>query len=119
MYIYTCECITGSGKFVQCSHSVRVFSVPVKVLSSKLSVSYIRYLQACSSLPTPQQTGIGERATTEVNTPVSEVNTPVSEVIGDSAHCNGRKRKHYTSFSDEDRAAIGRHAAENSNVSAL
>ena len=85
--------------------------MPVEVLSSKLSVSYIRYLQACSSLPTPQQTGIGERATTEVN-------TPVSEVIGDSGHCNGRKRKHYTAFSDKDKAAIGRHAAENSNVSA-
>ena len=48
-----------------------------------------------------------------------EANAAVAEVIGDSSHRNGRKRKHYTTFSDEDRAAIGRHAAENSNVSAL
>ena len=30
--------------------------------------------------------------------------------------CNGRKRKRYTAFSDEDRAPIGRHAAENNNI---
>ena len=40
MYIYTCECITGTGAFIQCSDSVRVFSVPVEVLSSELWVSY-------------------------------------------------------------------------------
>ena len=69
-------------------------------------------MQPRSSLPTPQQTGIGERA-------ITEVNAAVAEVIGDSGHSNGRKRKRYTAFSDEDRAAIGRHAAENSNASAL
>ena len=56
--------------------------------------------------------GIGERSTVEAN-------VALTEVISDSGPSNGRKRKHYTAFSDEDRAAIGRHAAENSNVSAL
>ena len=56
--------------------------------------------------------GSGEQATTEAN-------AAVAEVIGDSGHCNGRKRKCYTAFSDKDRAATRRHAAEHSNVSAL
>ena len=75
-------------------------------------MSLLRYMRPRSSLPAPQQTGIGERATTEAN-------TAVAKVIGNSGHSIGRKRKRYTAFSDEDRAAIGRHAAENSNVSAL
>ena len=73
-------------------------------------MSLLRYMRPRSSLPAPQQTGIGERATTEAN-------AAVAKVIGDSGHSIGRKRKRYTAFSDEDRAAIGRHAAENSNVS--
>ena len=75
-------------------------------------MSLLRYRQPRSSLPTPQQTGIGGRATTEAS-------ADVAKVIGGSGHSNGRKRKRYTAFSDEDRAAIGRHAAENSNVSTL
>ena len=102
------ECITGTGKFVQCSDSV--FSASASVI--KQTVSLIWYLQPRSSLHTPQEMGIGEQATIEAK-------AAVAEVIGNSGHCNSRKRKRYTSFSDEDRAAIGRHAAENSNVSAL
>ena len=30
--------------------------------------------------------------------------------------CNSSKRKRYTAFSDEDRASIGRQAAENNNI---
>ena len=55
--------------------------------------------------------GIGERATMEAN-------AAVAEMIGDSGYCNNRKRKHYTAFSDKDRAVIGRYAAEN-NMSSL
>ena len=75
-------------------------------------MSLLRYMRPRLSLPAPQQTGIGERATTEAN-------AAVAKVIGDSGYSIGRKRKCYTAFSDEDRAAIGRLAAENSNVSAL
>ena len=87
----------------QCSASVRVyFSVPVEVLSSELgSMSLLQYFQ---------QTGIGEQATTEAN-------AAAAEEIGNSGNSNSRKRKCYTALSDEDRAAIGRHATKNSNVS--
>ena len=34
-----------------------------------------------------------------------EANVAVAEVIGNLGHCNGRKRKHYTTFSDEDRGS--------------
>ena len=108
MYIYMCECYNGTGKFVQCSDNVRVsFSASG---SSRLRVSYGWYLRPL--LPTHLNRWVL----------VSELHTAtVAEVIGDSGHCNGRKRKHYTAFSDESRAAIGRHAtaAVNSNVNAL
>ena len=40
--------------------------------------------QPRSSLPIPQQKGIGEQATTEANAAVAEANTTVAAVIGDS-----------------------------------
>ena len=43
----------------------------------------------------------------------------VAEVIDDSGHCNSGKKKCNTTFSDKDRAVTGRHAAENSNLSAI
>ena len=93
MYIYTCK------SSVQLKASVRVF------LSARVerTISLLWYLQPRPSLPTPEQTGIGERAT-------AEANAAVAEVLGDSGHSNGRKRKCYTAFSDEDRAAIERHS---------
>ena len=48
-------------------------------------------------LPTPEETGIGEKATKVANTSVAEV---VAEV-------RAKKGKRYTSFTDEDRARIG------------
>ena len=101
-------------KFVQRSASVRVyFSLPVEVFSSELgSMSFLQYFQHHSLLPTPQQMGISERATTEAN-------SAVVEVIGDSGHSNSRKRKCNSAFSDKNRAVNGKHVAKNSNVSAL
>ena len=70
-------------------------------------MSILKYFQ--TALPTPEQTGIGEHATTSANTQVSK-----------QLQLTGRKkRKAYTAFSDEDRAKIGKHAAENGNSSAL
>ena len=46
-----------------------------------------------------------------------EATVAVAEVIAVSGTTS--KTKRYTSFTDEDRAAIGKHAAENSNASAL
>ena len=57
-------------------------------------MSILKYFQA--SLPNPEQTGIGERATTSANTEVSKQ----LKLTG------GEKRKAYTAFSDEDRAKI-------------
>ena len=70
-------------------------------------MSILKYFQ--TSLPTPEQTGNGERATTSANTGVSKQ----LKLTG------GKKRKAYTAFSDEDRAKIGKHAAENGNSSVL
>ena len=59
-------------------------------------MSILKYFQ--TSLPTPEQTGIGERATTSANTEVSKQ----LKLTG------GNKRKAYTAFSDEDREACCR-----------
>ena len=57
-------------------------------------MSILKYFQ--TSLPTPEQTGIAERATTSANTEVSKQ----LKLTG------GKKRKAYTAFSDEDRAKM-------------
>ena len=53
-------------------------------------------------LPTPEQTGIGEGPTTSENTEVRE----------QMKWADGRKRKAYTAFTDEDRANIAIQEAE-------
>ena len=58
-------------------------------------MSILKYFQT-SILPNPEQTGIGERATTSADTEVSKQ----LKLTG------GKKRKAYTAFSDEDRAKI-------------
>ena len=73
-------------------------------------MSILQFFQRKLPLPTPQQTGIGEQATIEANAAVQR------ETSADSA--TSRKRKKYTSFTDNDRAIIGKHAAENGNISA-
>ena len=57
-------------------------------------MSILKHLQ--TSLPNPEQTGIGEHATTTANTEVSKQ----LKLTG------GKKRKAYTAFSDEDRAKM-------------
>jgi hypothetical protein len=74
-------------------------------------MSLRKYFKLCSSLPTPEQTGIGEQATTDAN-------NAVSQVIANTDPSKGQ-RKHRTMFSGEDRAAIGRYVADNSNISAI
>lgn len=76
-------------------------------------MSILQFFQHKLPLPTPQQTGIGEQATKKANVAVQK------EISADSAgHGNSRKRKKYTSFTDNDMAMIGKHTAENSNISA-
>ena len=70
-----------------------------------------KYLKK-GDLPTAKETGIGALATKEANAAVSRV---IQESPGSSS---SRKRKR-TVFSPEQRAAIGRYAAENSNIAAV
>ena len=83
MYIYTCECITGTGTFVRCSDSVRVFFSAMEVLSSELWVSY-----AIFNLVHRYLLLIGQVWWASYH----KANTAVAEVIGDSGYCDGRKR---------------------------
>ena len=57
-------------------------------------MSILKYFQTL--LPNPEQTGIRELATTSANTEVSKQ----LKLTG------GKKRKAYTTFSDEDQAKI-------------
>ena len=74
-------------------------------------MSLYRYFQRNPSLPTSQQTGIGNRATHEANKAVPEALASAKE--------GSRKRKKYTKFSGEDRASIGKYASENRNSNAI
>ena len=62
-------------------------------------------------LPTAKKTGISEKATEEANTAVSQLTSPQREYLNWKAY--------YTAFGDEQRAAIGQYAAENSNAAAI
>ena len=63
------------------------------------------------SLPTAEQTGIGEEATLEANKAVESLLT--------QQNGGKRKRKPYRRFSDTDRAVIGKYAAEHGNAEAM
>ena len=63
-----------------------------------------------TTLPTAKETEIGEKATKEVKVAVLQLTGPQRE--------NG-KWKAYMAFSDEQRAATGQYAAENSNAAAI
>ena len=66
-------------------------------------MSLLRYLKK-KPLPTAEQTVIGERDTTSANFEVEEV---LDRATGN------RKRKYYATYTDGDRAEIGKFAAEN------
>ena len=70
----------------------------------------LRLFKPPSTLPTPQDTGLEERATESANTAVQSAMETCSSF---------KKRKSYTVFSDKMRADIRRYAAENGNAAAL
>ena len=74
-------------------------------------MSILSYFKA-SPLPTPKETGIGASATKAANQAVSRVLSPVNEPVK-------KKRKVYSAFTDQQRAAIGKYAAECGNAVAL
>jgi len=78
-------------------------------------MALLRFLKPKSSLPSATDTGLGETTTKEANAAVERVLQEQSQPTGGRT----RKRKVYTSFSDEQRAVIGRYAAEHSNTAAV
>ena len=77
-----------------------------------LAMALLKYFSR--SLPTAEDTGIGEVTTREANRAVTE------EIRRSEAAQTKppRKRKAYSVFSSEQRAAIGKYTAENGNTAA-
>ena len=76
-------------------------------------MSILNYFKAKTTLPTASQPSLTEDA-------VQCANREVERVLEELQMQGGRrKRKAYSTFSDEDRAVIGKYAAENGNASAL
>ena len=70
-------------------------------------MSLRRYFKPANKLPTAEETGLPTNVLKEVNQVVSDT------VDRSGGATTGRKIKYTTTFSAEDRAAIGRYAAEN------
>ena len=64
------------------------------------------------TVSTASETGIGERATNSANSMVRNVQESESA-------CDLKTKRSYTSYTDENRAAIGKYTVENSNAAAL
>ena len=71
-------------------------------------MSLYNYFHPVFSLPTSQQSGLSEHGTFEANKAVEQVSEKKA----------GEKWK-YSSFTDEDRATVGKFAAENGNTAAI
>ena len=61
-------------------------------------MSLHKHFKPANALPTPKESGLSMHATTEANKAVEST---------------GRKRKYTSTFIPEERAAIGKYAAEN------
>ena len=72
-------------------------------------MALLRYFQVTASLPTAEETALGDTVTQSTNA------TVLREVQADRP----RKRKPYTVFTDEQRAAIGKYASEHGNAAAV
>ena len=74
----------------------------------------VQYFKPVSGLPTPSDTGIGERATTLAN-------EAVQQVLDDrqAASVGSRKRKAYPTFASKQRAQIGKYASEHGNKASV
>ena len=79
-------------------------------------MSIRRYFKSTVNLPTPSQAQLSPNVLREVNRAVTAALE--REGAGNQAK-RGKKRKYNASFTPEDRAAIGRYAAENGNAAAV
>ena len=82
----------------------------------RMTMALLRYFKPTSSLPRAKDTGLGEAptCTKQANAVVQRVLT--KQLWSTGGTCN---RKLYTSFSDEQRATIGRYTAKHSNTAAV
>ena len=71
-------------------------------------MSLLSYLKRVNSLPTAEETGVGEKATEEANKRVTEA----------LRHEKGKRKRKATAHSEETRAKIGKFAAVNGAASA-
>ena len=76
-------------------------------------MSLLRYFKPANRLPTADEAGLPTTVTAEVNKAVEKALHGASKVE------KSKKRKYTTAFTPEDRAAIGRYAAENGNAKAV
>ena len=87
---------------------------PQAALGVKIDMALLKYFKSSSSLPSAKDTGIGEMATKEANVAVSLVLAKKqSQQLSSSLRLvHPKVKRKYTSFSAEQRASIGRYAAE-------
>ena len=82
-------------------------------------MALLRYFKSLNSLPSAKDTEIGENATKEANSAISRVLAEEQQQPGSSSGRPQVNKRKYTSFSAEQRASIGRYAAEHSNAAAV
>ena len=80
----------------------------VEKTSSIMSHGILRYFK--SNQPTPEETGLTSREVDAANKAVQKV---IGNVNAGASSRGGQKRKYTTTFTAEDRAQIGKYAAEN------
>ena len=84
-------------------------------------MALLKYFKSSSSLPSAKDTKVGETVTKEANAAVSRVLAEKQPSSSSPAlnHPKGTGKRKYTSFSAEQRASIGRYAAEHSNAATV
>ena len=75
-------------------------------------MSLLKFFKPINQLPTTKNTGLSEHV-------VNEANKAVEKVLNDTEAPPAKKRRKYTTFNPEDRADIGRYAAENGNAATV
>ena len=78
-------------------------------------MALLKYFQPKSSFTAPKDTGLDERTTKKANAAVERVLSDQSRPTTGGT----RKRKSYSSLTEEQRAAVGRYAVEHSNIAAV
>ncbi len=78
-------------------------------------MSLLNYLKPVNWFPTPEQAGLPPNVAQQVNQAVEKA----IDRAPNAAEGRAKKRNYTTVFMPEDRAVIGRYAAENSNAAAV